>query len=72
MAIEPEANRVETTFTNTTLSGVRDLLKKTMQGQHDEFGPTCYAPVDASCTPCYPRPTWLGMYGSWRRFLWWG
>jgi hypothetical protein len=52
MGIVPEANWVETTFTNTMLQGFRDLLEKTVQGQHDEFVPTCYAPVDASFTPC--------------------
>jgi hypothetical protein len=50
MAIVPEANWVETPFTNTMLSGFCNLLEQTMQGQHAEFVPTWYAPVDSSFT----------------------
>jgi hypothetical protein len=52
MAIVPEANWVETTFTNTMLSGFCNLLEKTMQGQHAEFVHTRDAPVGASFTLC--------------------
>jgi hypothetical protein len=71
MAIVSEVNWVEAIFRNTMLSGFYNPLEKTIQGQHAEFVPTCDASVGASFTPCYPRPTSLGMCGSWRRFLWW-
>lgn len=39
MAMVPEAKWVDTSFTNTTLSGGPRSPKDTMQGQHDAFVP---------------------------------